>query len=444
MAYANTTLDDFITEVGFLLDDQTGVFWTAPEITYALQEAMYVFGAETNYWRASGNANITTAASAVPYYDLSVLFPAIRTRAWTLNQMVQEIQYMLLENPSGIAGTGMSGQTTITDILNAIQDALNRFLLDAHLPISVHSSFASPNSGGLTVFPQSSVFVHRVSWQVTSTTTWTNLWRSDEWDVDRSNPEWTTQPGTPQVYSEAALAPLQLQLIPAQNAAGSLEALTVDSVILNLSSGASTFGIPDEWIHAVKYAALSQLLSSESQINDPLRAQYAESRYRQAIAFAKDARSIIRIICNSLPLNIDSLFNIDAGYPYWRNQINPPEMAGILYDIFCPVPAIPDRTYASTVYMSQSAPIPINGGDYIQMGEEDIDNLKKYVTHYLTFKCGGKDFTSTMPDYDAYMKNVSGRKGVNIAKIKYLSPLFAQPQVEWEQRPDRSESQQNQ
>ena len=156
MAYNQTTLNDFITEVGILLDDTGAVYWTAPEITYALQECMYVFGAETNYWRASGNVNITVAASAVPYYDLSVLFPTLRTRTWTLNQMVQDIQYMLLENPSGIAGTGMSGQVSIGDILNAIQDARNRFVLDAHLPISVHSAFATPASSGLVTFPQTS------------------------------------------------------------------------------------------------------------------------------------------------------------------------------------------------------------------------------------------------------------------------------------------------
>jgi hypothetical protein len=436
VAYSQTTLAQFIAQVGVLLDDTAGVYWTSQEITYALWEVLRVFGSYTSYWKASGSFNVSPA-SPTPYYDMSVLLPTLRPRTYTLGQMVQEIQYMLLENPSGIAGTGMSGQVSISNILDSITIARNMFVLDTHLPIAVHSAFASPNTGGLVSFPQASVFVHRASWQDTASGTWYNLYRSDEWEIDKSNYLWNTESGPPQVYSEAVLSPLQLQLAPVQSAPGSLEALTVDSVQMDTTNPNSLFGVPDEWVWAIKYAALSLLLGGDSQIADPIRAQYAGMRYQQAVEFAKDARSITRITVGTAPLNMDALYNVDTSYPTWRNQVGPPVEFGSLYDIFVLVPGIPDNIYPMYANVVQAPPLPVLPGDYLQIGDEDVETLERYVAHILTFKCGGKDFTQTIPYYDEFMKGVSGRKGVNAAKIRYFSPIFGQPQVEWAKRPDR-------
>lgn len=435
MPYSQTTLDQFVGQIGDLMDDPGHVYWKVPEITFALWEALRVWGALTNYWRTRGSFALVPSPS--PYYDLSIQLPNLRTRSWTLGQMVQEIQYMLLENPSGISGAGMSGQITIQSILNAIQAARNRFVLDVHLPLSIHSTPSGPPPPqGMVQFDQSSVFVHRASWLDAHSLTWNNVWREDIWSADKNDPTWTLEPTTPQIYSEAENSPLKLQLSPAPNTEGSLEILSVDSSLLDLTNPAATFGIPDEWIHAVKYSALSYILYGEGQIKDVVRAEYAERRYQQAVEFAKDARSVFRLLSNNVPLPLDSLASIDAGSPFWRNQVGPPEMAGALYDIVTFSPGSPDQPYGITADVSQTAPLPTTH-QFIQLGYEDIDHIIDYVSHVLTFKCGGDDFKSTYPGYDSYMSAVASRKGVNAAKIKYLTPLMGQPQVEWAMRPDR-------
>lgn len=456
--YTQTSLDQLISQISTLLDDPGAVYWTAPEITLAVQEGMRVFGAYTNYWRNRGSFQATPAGSGLwssatfpwgpnffpwqyvssfPWYDLSLQLPTLRTRTWTLQQMVQDIQFMCLEAANGISGAGMSGQITITSILQAISRGRNRFVLDAHLPISIHGVFASPPPPeGLVTFAQSSVFVHRASWMDMPGGAWTNLWREDAWSVDKGNPQWTTEPSSPLQYSEAELAPLKLQMSPAPVNEGVLEALTVDSIQMDLTNPNATFGVPDEWVHAVKYAALSDMFSAQSQNSDPLRAQYAESRYQQAINLARNARSILRLLVNNVPVNLDSLANLDAGQATWRNQVGQPTVAGCLYDLFTLSPGTVNQVYGVSVDLVQSAPIPVNGSDFIQLGSEDIDNLIDYVTHVLTFKCGGKEFTGTFSGYDGFMGAVAGRNGINAAKIRYLEPLFGQPQAEWAARPD--------
>lgn len=434
--YAQVTLQQLQAQLASLLDDAAQVFYTSTETTFAIQEALRVFGALTSYWRTRGSFTVSPSDLS-PFYDLSVLLPQYRTRSTTLNSLVQEIQLHLFESPSGISGTGMSGQVSVTTILNALQRARNQFVIDAHLPNNVHPKFTTtPPPDGLVSFPQSSVFVHRAAWQDAGGQ-WSNLWRQDAWAFDKGYYQWPSAPDTPSAFSEAELAPLELQIFPPPLSAGNIEAVTVDSIAIDITNAGTTFDIPDEWIHAVKYAALADILSSGGQITDSVRAQYCIERYKQAIAFARDATSIIRLTCNGLPLPIDAMTAIDAGCPYWRNQTGPPETAAVLYDLLAITPGSADKVYSITADVVQSAPIPVNAGDYIQIGAENIDDIVNYAAHYLTLKSGGNEFKETMPLYDGFMRAVSVRKGVNAAKIEYFEPLFGMWQREEAYRPDQ-------
>jgi len=432
--YSQFTLDAVASQLAVLLDDENEYYWTRQEKILAIWEAMLYWGAATSYWRTRGPFNLTPTQ---PYYDLSVVLPALRQRTWTLQQLVVEIQYMLLEAPNGILGHGMSGQLTVQSILEAIQRARNHFILDTHIPYAANTIPSPPSPDGMATFPQTSVYVHRAAWMDGFTQKWTNLWRQDAWAADKSMPQWTVQQDSPVYYSESENSPLKLQLIPAPMNAGQLEAITVDSLVLDLTNSQATFGVPDEWVHAIKYAALSDLLGGEGQIHDPVRAQYAEMRYQQSVDMARNGRSIIRLLAQGVPLPLDSLAAIDAARPYWRNQSGPPEVAGALYD-FLAVAPVPDQLYGMAADVVQSAPLPAQGPDgFLQLGAEDIPHIIDYASHILVFKCGGKEFQDSFPAFDSFMHAVEGRGQINKAKIRYLTPLFAQPEKEQQERPDK-------
>jgi hypothetical protein len=432
--YNTTTLDQLIAYISELLDDTNAVYWTNQEIKSVIWEGLRLWGALTNFWRTRGIFNLDPAQG--PFYDLSVVLPNLRSRTWTLNQMVQEIQNMLLEAPSGIAGTGMSGQVNAITIVASIQKALNRFLVDARFPLAYHLPFAStPPPAGTITYPESSVYVHRVSWQDSSSLEWTNLWRQDGWAFDKSKPNWTVEPARPRAYSESDLSPLALQLFPPPINEGTMDAVTVDSIQMDLTDPEALFMVPDDWVHAIKYGALSNILGS-GQIADDLRENYAENRYQQYMALAQDARSLIRTTCSGLPLNIDTIYNVDAGIPFWRNQVGAPRILGEMYDLVIVYP-LPDRAYSIAADVVQAAPIPFYGNDYIQLGREDIDHLVDYVGHVLMFKCGGSDFKESMGQYDSFMKAVASRNAIDKAKIVNFEAMFGQSQKEWRLRPNR-------
>lgn len=434
--YSQTTLGQFTDYIGQLVDDPDHRYWKAEQIKFATWEGLRLFGALTSYWRTRGSFSLDPTQPD-PYYDLSKMLPGLRTRTWTLDTMVKDIQYMLLEPASGISGAGMSGQVTIDGILDAIQYGRDRFVLDAKFPYTVHAKFGvPPPPDGTVAFDQSSVYVHRVSWQDSKTRLWLNLWRQDIWSMDKGNYRWTLEPGQPQAFSEAELSPLILQLYPAPINEGHLDGLTVDSTILNLSDPDTTFDIPDEWIYAIKYAALSNILNS-GQILDQLRADYCEKRYQQAVTHCQSAKSVLRLMCNGVPLPMDSLAALDSGNYAWRNQSGPPILCGALFDMVVVYPGQPDQAYGITADVAQTAPIPEQDTDYIQLGVEDLDRLASYVWHNIMFKCGGKDFTDTMDSYDDFMDGVAVRGQIVKNKIINFNATFGQPREDQARNPDR-------
>lgn len=434
MAYAQIKLAQYIAQISDLMGDIGNVYWSVSEIQAAVYEALRVWGALTNYWRDRGEFTLNPGAS--PFFDLSVLMPTLRARTYTLDQIVTEIQYALLENPSGVAGTGMSGQVTIEDILKSVLVARNRFVSDAMFPLSTYSGAFSPPQTSFS-FDQSVVFLHRVYWTATNNVV-SPIWRDDSWSIDRYYPFWTLTPGTPQVFSESDNAPLTLMLTPVPNTTGTIDGLIVKSKMIDLTNPASTLDIPDEWVFAVKYAALSYLLSGQDQIRDELRAQYCEERYKQAIQFSAKARSVMRVMVNNIPVPLDTITALDASSPYWRNQTGPPQLAACAFDMLAFNYSNADQQYGVTVDVVSSAPIPrLEPEDYIQVGVEELDAITNYVVSVLAFKCGGDEFKESLDGYDSFIKAAAARANVNAAKIRYMSALFGQPSKEQAETPDR-------
>lgn len=443
MVYSQTTLQSLVNQISALLDDTDGPggvggrYWVTEEITLAIQEALRVFGAMTSTWRARGTFNITPAT---PWYDLSVQLPALRSRSITLNTLITQMQYMLLENPSGIAGTGMSGQVTVASMLQAVQRARNQLVIDVKFPTTVHPSndFSISAPDGLVQLPDTTVYLHRLAFQDATSGAWSNLWRTDSWAADHNDQYWTVEPATPQSFSQSENSPLTAQLIPPPVNAGGLEAITVDSLEIDIADPDATFGVPDEWINAVLYAALADVFSG-GQTDDPLRYQYCTQRYQQAVDAARRARSLIRLQLGTVPLPLDAMANIDAGMPYWRNQAGKPQMAGALYDLVG-FAGIPDQGYSVTADVVRSAPIPVALGDVIQIGTEDIDQIINYCVTALLFKCGGSDFTSTIGGLQDFMDACYQRNQILKVKAVNYKAIFDQWGFEQAQRPDRMET----
>src|SRR6185312_2298821 len=422
MAYAQYTLSQLVTEISTYLGDPGNVYWSMDEIHFAINEGLRQWGLATAYWRDRGLFNISSTAA---WYSLSEQIPSLRPKTVTVDHIVREIQYHLSEASNGVSGVGMTAQFTISEIIAAVNRARNQVAIDARMPISLDSKLPvqSPPYGRQTL-ADDIIFLHRASWTDSNNKT-TALNRSDLYAQDSYNWQWNTKPGNPISYSVSDNPPLTIQLYAPPVASGLLNILSVKSLDLSAPDNTTTLGLADEITPAVKYLALADLVTTDGVTANPLLAQYCNQRYQQIISLARQQRSVIHAMLNGVNIPITPLSTIDYILPHCETQRRTPQFCGVLYDFiaFCPVS---NTTRAASLDVVQSAPVPNDDLDYIQLGVEEINAISDYCQHYLSIKLGGEEFTSTFQSFDKFQRLAMQRSGILQIDTRYLSALFDQ------------------
>lgn len=423
MPYTQYSMSSLIAEIAALIDDPDNIQWKVQEIRYAIVEALRFWGALTSYWRSRGS--FSTVASS-PWYDLSVQIPNLRPRTVTFDDLCTEIQYHCFELPSGVSGTGLTSQFTINSIILAVARARNRFSMDAAVPLAVSQQPITAAPDARFYVDENIVYLRHGYWLDSVSGAWSPLRPTDAWAQDGYNPLWTLEPGIPFAFSQSVTRPLEVQLFPPPANDGTIEWLTANTNNFQTIVGATTLGIPDEFCHAIKYAALADLFTMDGESADPQRAKYADERYRQTVAVARNHRSVARVQIGNVPIGLSTLRMLDSSFPRWRMQTGKPYNAGCDLDILA-FSAVPNAVYGVTCDVLQSAPIPADDASFLQIGREFIPNLIDYVQHYLQFKLGGYEFFSSLPSYDGFLQSAKDRNAIQAAQIQFLGPLFGMP-----------------
>jgi hypothetical protein len=414
-----------VAQVAALNDDPNFIQWTYAETRYAIIEALRYWGCLTSYWRAKGEFSLSPT---VPWYDLSVQLPALRPRTVTFNDIVTEIDFHCFELPGGVAGTGLSSQFNITQIINSVIRGRNRLVMDAALPLNVSAPqpvTASPDA--VITVDESYVYLRHGYWQDQVSGAWTVLRPTDAWAQDSYNPQWTLEPRVPFAFSQSVTQPTQVQLFPPPLNDGAIEWVTALSDNYTQPVTPTTLlGVPDEFSHAIKYAALSDLFTMDGESFDPYRADYCDRRYQQTVAVAKDHKSAARVQINNVPIGLSTITQLNAAFPYWRMTSGKPYNSGCDLDLLC-FSKVPDSGYGCTVDVLASAPIPASDDEFIQIGREMIPTIIDYAQHYLGFKLAGVEFFSNMSLYDNFMSSAKDRNAIQSKQIKFMGPLYGMP-----------------
>lgn len=425
MAYSQTTRASFTTELSQALNDPNNVYWSVDEMNRALNEALLLWGALSSYFTTR---QVFPTVASTPFYDLSTQFPTYRARSYTFNQLTTEIQYHLLESPTGVAGTGMTDQFTIGAITSALSRRRNQFVIDSRIPLTF-ATVASPAPPINTIQLDNSVaLITRCAWTDAATGVVTPLRRSDSFSAQSYSPLWNLNPGKPYSYSQAEAMPGALILIPPPLASGSVHMTYAQTMALTVAPGTS-FAIPDEFAWALKYGAMYEILSTNSQGYDPIRSRYAMERYTMGIELASQHRSLIQVRSNDQLLSLTTLGALDSGTPTWQTGIGTPKIAACAYDLVA-FSRVPNTVYSITCDLVQSAPLPATSGAYLQVGREELPYLFDYCRHILQFKVGGTEFVQSMPLYDNFLKGAMQRSKFLGVKARYLTPLFTTPAME--------------
>jgi hypothetical protein len=432
--YTQTTWLSLQTALQDRLDSK-GVFYsntgTYPEIQLYLKEALRAWNSFAFRWRQ----RITvTFGPGAQWFDIHSATPMQKTITDT--QLVAEIQAHLLEPITGSTWTG-SDMFTLSEITSAMQKRRDQLILESGVEQDITTLNVTPTQGRFE-FPNNIIDIRRLAWIDQITGKFTPLWRTDPWAATANLISWSFNVASkPVEYSLGETPPLQCQLIPSPANPGQIECImTPSGPTLNPSAGV-VLGIHDDLCWSIKWGTIADLLSKNNQARDPQRASYAESRYREGVQLAEVLPHVMMAQINGKPSTIIPTSELDANNPDWENTIGTPIMLGINHHLMSLYPR-PAANVVVTLDVLRPAPIPAVDGDFVQLGQEELNALLDYAQHIATFKEGGVEFEATKRNKDNFL-TLAGNQNDKLNALEfYREWMEPQSDKEEERTPRRS------
>lgn len=139
----------------------------------------------------------------------------------------------------------------------------------------------------------------------------------------------------------------------------------------------------------------------------------------------RSVAKVTRVSIGTRVLNPASLQQLDQLAPGWENSSAPAATScrfwapvGLTVIALSPADAFPAQQ-AITVDGIVAAPVLVNGGDFLDLGDEEINTLLGYALHVLSFAKGISAIAATRPLYVAFIKAAADRNAVFAASSVY-------------------------
>lgn len=195
--------------------------------------------------------------------------------------------YRTLENGNADANfpallTSMFSPTEIVDSMNRVQQ---KFLLDTGMH-TVRTTFAGLPGQAQYALPTDSTRPRRLTWQDASDAIIRPLTQVETWELDQGYAQWPSDSQIPIAWFEDDLGQQRVQLAATPTNPGVVSLLYVQ-LATTLTGLGVALSVPDDWTPYVLWGTIAELLSSDGQSFDPLRAQYASRRYEEGVELAR-------------------------------------------------------------------------------------------------------------------------------------------------------------
>lgn len=443
--YSYTTLGQALQEISNRLYDSTQQFWTQVELALYFNEGLRTWNSLTGFWR---NDSVFPAVPNTTWYDYPSQPNTLRPYTVTDAQLYTLLQYHLLEPAVGVnPWTGVSAQFTADDLINAVQRRRDELFSITGCTITRRSV---PAIAGRIVLPDTVIDVRRVAYlpnfsqclgygcgayglgpygeSIPALIGPSNsiLWPEDTWGEQSFNTDYTLTPaGIPLAYLISTQPPLTFDTDRAPAFGGSYELLTIEAGPQLSAATPTLLGIPDDWTPILKWGALADLLSRESNAKDIPRAQYCEQRYRMGVKLLLDSPAILATRLANVPLQIDSVWAADLYNTTWQASANqkPTTMLHAGQNMLALAPT-PDSAYSITATVVANAPLPVAMSDPIQVAREDLDAIIDYTQHLAAVKLGGQEFLATIPLFQRFLKQATVYNSKLAELAEFTAPLF--------------------
>lgn len=400
-----------IIELQTRLGDLLGVHWTLLELIEYLKESLHVYNALTMAYK--GRASFV-AASTVPFYELPVQIPTLRSYNILDRDEIRLLQYHIMEPPTPTGWTG-TAQFTLEDLTQTLQRRLDLYKFATGQVITEAIVTVTPDAVGRVVMPLTITDLRRVAWKSRSSPTITPVLRASEWDMNAYARAWPTPvaqtPTRPLGYSVSETPPLQLQLAPAPTVIGDLDTLAVVRCPDLAPVTGVLLGIPDDFCWVPKWGALMDMLATSGPAGDPTREAIAQILWDQGLAAARRSAVVLDArISNGLTEQIAPVNSISEADYYlrnWQQTAGAPRRVLLAGNNLLALTPVPDNlaVYTVTLNVIRNIVIPVLLSDcFYEGGAAVTAALLDYAEFLANFKEGASQAQAAFPLLQRFFK----------------------------------------
>lgn len=365
------------------LADANNVYWADAENGLYIQKALRMFNALTYTWKSD-----FTYTSSNLWNSLALLPGSPRLRTLTDTDAYTNIEYMLMEPPTGGTWTGTT-QFAIDDLSQALQHRRDEMLETSNCNQSLLAGIALTPNTRRTTLPDTTIDVARARYIPTSGSPNT-LYRDDTVALEfYQAPLYQQNSGTPTTFSLSSEPPLSwdVNIPPAQ--AGTYEAVVLESGAAFNPPAVTLIGIPDDFVWALEWGALADLLGRESEATDHQRAAFCLRRYQDGMNLLLKTPWIMLGKVGGVATSVDSIAATDRYMPEWDSR--PTSFGPVIVVGGIDFLAAPTGTSTGVTVLG-NAPVPILDTDYVQVSRSNWDAVLDIAQFLAVFKLGGAEF----------------------------------------------------
>ena len=410
--YSYITLAQLRAELLNRLQDSGAVFTTPAEANLYIRESLRALSAKTYLWATDFVFDFNSGDT---WKSLNVA-GSPRQRTVTDVDLYTQMEAMLLEPMSGGVWTG-TNQYNIAMLQGALQYRRDELLLQCAGNV-VNLIQTSPTNSMRSNLPDSTLSLHRVRWIPSSTySTPYALGREDVKTANSFSPNRQVEPGEPDSWLITADSPLTFDCSCPPNQPGTWDMLVSEAGATLAPPTATVLGLPDDWCWVAMYGALADVLSNAPEGRDSQRAAYCLQVYEHGKKAMQELPWLLQATVESISVDTPGYEEIDTQQQNWeltQNETDPMIVVGGM-DLVALAPFVPpgggygeggygEGGYGGEVELVSTiltvvgnAPVPVNDDDLIQLSRDGVDAILARAQHVAMFKCGGSDFTVTMP-----------------------------------------------
>ena len=440
--YTWLTLQEAVDALQGRLANST--FWTQAELIVYINESLRLWNALTEQWNQDFIYNSSPA-----WTNTGAVTGSPRLRTVTSDYLYTQMQYMLLEPPTGGAWTGTS-QFSISDIQFALAKRTTELIQATNCNLTNFPLASTPNTRRVqlpdTILePQRVRFLPNVTIEtsgygeggygedgygeggnlyVPPDANANTLTREDTQAFQYFEPQYLQTEGVPKSWSVSSEPPLAFDVDIAPSVVGIYDFIGLQDSPTSFTGydeggygeggygGGTSLGIPDDFTMVAMYGALADLLGRESEATDHDRAAYCLKRFTDGIAIMNQSNWLLQASLNGVPTDTPAMFEMDSYAPEWQNgsSMFPAVVQGGMDFVNVASARLlgygeggfgeggfggSSEVVSVSLTLVANAPLPVGLDDFVQVSRDAFDVVLSYAQRLAAFKMGGAEWAAT-------------------------------------------------